>query len=120
MDYIAEYHSDEVDTNHVFIKLSGKNRYFPLEYQDIVSLFKRLRNKTGISVTPHVLRHTSLTELRKAGWRDEHLMKRAGHAHIQTTMQMYIHPSDEDIRQDWEKAEEKMKLRRSEKSDTIL
>lgn len=84
MDYIAEYHSDEVDTNHVFIKLSGKNRYYPLEYQDIVSLFKRLRNKTGIAVTPHVLRHTSLTELRKAGWKDEHLMKRAGHAHIQT------------------------------------
>ncbi|EGD50233.1 integrase [Thermoanaerobacter ethanolicus JW 200] len=24
MDYVAEYHTDEVDTNHVFIKLSGK------------------------------------------------------------------------------------------------
>lgn len=112
MDYIAEYHTDEVDTNHVFIKFSGENKYQPLEYQDVVSLFNRLKSKTGIDVSPHILRHTSLTELRRAGWRDEHLMKRAGHAHVQTTMQMYIHPSDEDIRKDWEKAEEKMRLKK--------
>jgi len=113
MDYIAECHIDEVDTNHVFIKFTGKNKYQPLEYQDIVSLFERLRKKTGVSVTPHVLRHTSLSELRKAGWKDEHLMKRAGHAHIQTTMQMYIHPSDEDIHKDWEKAEANLKLKKN-------
>ena len=111
MDYIAECHTDEVDTNHVFIKLSGENKYQPLEYQDVVSLFERLKNKTGIDVTPHILRHTSLTELRRSGWKDEHLMKRAGHAHIQTTMQMYIHPSDEYIKKDWEDAEHNMKLR---------
>jgi site-specific recombinase XerD len=115
MDYIAEYHSDEVDTNHVFIKLSGENKYHPMEYQDVVSLFKRLKNKTGIDATPHVLRHTSLTELRKAGWKDEYLMKRAGHAHIQTTMQIYIHPSDEDIRKDWEQVECQMNIKKQEK-----
>lgn len=69
-----------------------------MEYPDVVSLFERLKNKVRFDVTPHMLRHTSLTELRKAGWKDEHLMKRAGHAHVQTTMQMYIHTSDEDIR----------------------
>lgn len=112
MDYIAECHTDDVDTNHVFIKLSGENKYQPLEYPGIVSLFERLKNKVGFDITPHMLRHTSLTELRKAGWKDEHLMKRAGHAHVQTTMQMYLHPSDEDIRKDWEVAEEKIRLRR--------
>lgn len=120
MDYIAEYHTDEVDTNHVFIKLSGENKYQPLEYQDIVSLFERLRKKTGIGITPHVLRHKSLTELRKAGWKDEHLMKRAGHAHIQTTMQMYIHPSDEEIRKDWEQAEKRMQLKHKNGDDSNL
>ncbi len=120
MDYIAEYHTDEVDTNHVFIKLSGENRYQPLEYQDVASLFERLRKKTGIDITPHVLRHTSLTELRKAGWKDEHLMKRAGHAHIQTTMQMYIHPSDEEMRKDWEQAEKKIQLKQKIGDDSNL
>ncbi len=112
MDYIAEFHTDDVDSNHVFIKLSGENKYQPMEYSDVVSLFERLKNKVGFDVTPHMLRHTSLTELRKAGWKDEHLMKRAGHTHVQTTMKMYIHPSDEDIRKDWEQAEENIKLKK--------
>jgi len=114
-DYVAEFHTDEVDTNHVFIKLSGENKYQPMEYQDVASLFRRLKAKTGIDVSPHVLRHSSLTELRRAGWKPEHLQKRAGHAHVQTTMQIYLHPSDEDLRKDWEKAEEKMRLKRQQK-----
>jgi integrase len=116
LDYIADIHTDDVDTNHVFIKLSGEKKHQPMEYHDVASLFKRLREKTGISnITPHILRHSSLTQLRRAGWKDEHLMKRAGHAHIQTVMQMYIHPSDEDIRKDWEKAEAEMKVNQQRK-----
>ncbi|MEN8908308.1 MAG: tyrosine-type recombinase/integrase, partial [Clostridiales bacterium] len=111
-DYIAECHTDDVDTNHVFIKLSGLNKHHPLEYQDVHSLFRILKRKTQINVTPHILRHTSLTELRRSGCKIEHIMRRAGHAHIQTTMQMYIHPSDEDIRNEWEKVEEKLKLKK--------
>lgn len=118
MEYIVECHTDEVDTNHVFIKLSGINKSHPLEYHDVVSLFERLKKKTELDVSPHVLRHSSLTELRRAGWKDEHLMKRAGHANIQTTMQMYIHPSDEDIRKDWEKAEENMKFQKRKRDDS--
>ena len=76
IQYIADYHTDEVDTNFVFIKLSGKNKYQPMEYQDVDSLFKRLYKKTGIKATPHMLRHTSLTELRKAGLKPEHLQKK--------------------------------------------
>jgi len=110
MGYIAYFHDDDVDTNHVFIKLSGVNRNQPMEYQDVVSLFERLKAKVGFEATPHMLRHSSLTELRRSGWKPEHLMKRAGHAHVQTTMQMYIHPSDEDLRKDWEIAESNMKL----------
>lgn len=47
-------------------------------------------------------------------------MKRAGHAHIQTTMQMYIHPSDEEIRKDWEHAEKRMKFEQEKRDDSNL
>lgn len=104
IQYVADYHTNEVDTNFVFIKLSGKNKYQPMEYQDVDSLFKRLYKKTGIKATPHMLRHTSLTELRKAGLKPEHLQKRAGHKDVQFTIQTYYHPTDEDIRKDWEKS----------------
>jgi integrase/recombinase XerD len=114
-DYVSQFHTDEVDTNHVFIKLSGENKNQPMEYEDVASLFRRLRAKTGIDAHPHMLRHSSLTELRRAGWKPEHLQKRAGHAQVQTTMQTYLHPSDEDLREDWEKAEEQMHLNRQHK-----
>jgi site-specific recombinase XerD len=116
MDYVAEYHTDEVDTNHVFIKLFGDNQYQPLEYPDINSLFMRLRKKTGIYVTPHMLRHSSLTELRKAGWGIEYLQKRAGHGCIQSTY-IYMHPDDDDIRNDWEQAEKRMELKKINNGD---
>lgn len=89
VEYIAEYHTDEVDTNFVFIKLSGKNRNKPMEYVDVVSRFEQLKSKVGFDVMPHMLRHSSLTELRRSGWKAEHLMLRAGHSHVQTTMQMF-------------------------------
>lgn len=110
MDYIAEIHTDNVDTNFVFIKLSGINKYKPMEYQDVVSLFNRLKKKTGLNVNPHMLRHSSLTELKRLGWKGEFLRIRAGHKNIQTTLQMYIHPSDEDLRKEWESVQENMNL----------
>ncbi|MDC3416222.1 tyrosine-type recombinase/integrase [Aquibacillus salsiterrae] len=109
--YILDSHTDEVDTNFVFIKLMGKQKGFPLDYQAVQALFTRLKFKTGIDATPHMLRHTNITELWKTGeMRPETLQKRAGHAHVQTTIQMYVHPSDEDIRKDWENAMEQKQL----------
>lgn len=97
MEYIAEYHTDEVETNHIFIKLSGSNKYKPMNYTDVDNLFRTLKKITGIYVTPHMFKHSSLTVLRMAGWQPELLRIRAGHKNIYTTLNTYIHPSDEEI-----------------------
>lgn len=68
MDYLAVFHTDEVETNHVFIKLHGPHRGQPMTYSDVNNLFIRLRSATGIDATPHVLRHSSLTALSRADW----------------------------------------------------
>ncbi len=115
--YILDTHTDEVDTNFVFIKLSGEQKGCPLDYKCVQALFIRLKAKTGIVGTPHMLRHTNITELWKTGeMRPEILQKRAGHAHVQTTLQMYVHPSEEDIRNEWEKAM-KQKTFKGEEND---
>jgi integrase/recombinase XerD len=114
--YILEIHTDEVDTDFIFIKLTGEQKGHPLDYLGVQALFKRLKTKTGIQVTPHMFRHTNITELWKTGeMRPETLQKRAGHAHIQTTMQMYVHPTEEDIREDWRKA---MKQKKEQKGES--
>ncbi len=113
LDYLVIVHTDEVETNHLFIKLRGANAGRPLEYADINDLFQRLKNKTGIDAHAHLLRHSSLTSLAKNGMRPEVLRERAGHAQFQYTYQLYVHPSEEEMREDWEQAEEKLQLSRT-------
>jgi integrase/recombinase XerD len=105
--YVGRAHTAEVDTNHLFIKLHGDHAGQPLTYADVDSLFRRLRQKTGLtSVTPHVLRHTMLTQLAELGWSPELLQERAGHASFQQTYQTYIHPSPKALRTAWEQIQD--------------
>jgi integrase/recombinase XerD len=100
-DYLIDIHDS--DTNFVFINLSGPNKGNPLNYRATYDVVERVKRKTGINFTPHMLRHTYATELH------EHtdisiIQKLLGHANIQTTIHTYVHPSDETIRKEWEKA----------------
>src|SRR6266516_851357 len=104
--YVGKAHTIEVETNHLFIKLHGSRAGQALTYADVDSLFRRLRRKTGIAVTPHVLRHTMLTALAELGWAPELLQERAGHASFQQTYQTYIHPAKEALRAAWEQTQE--------------
>ena len=97
MEYVDKYHTNEVETNHVFIKISGINRNKAMDYIDVNNVFRKIQKKTGIYVTPHIYRHTSITALRLAGWEPEYLRVRAGHKNIYTTLNTYIHLSDEEI-----------------------
>ncbi len=112
MDYIAEYHTDDVDTNFVFFKLSGENKYHPMEYHDVTSLFSRLRKNTGIYVTPHMFRHSHFDTLRKQGWDFAKIKVRGGWSNVQTPMQVYSHPDDEELYKSWNKTEGNMKLKK--------
>lgn len=110
MEYISEYHTEEVETNHIFIKVSGANKYKPMNYTDVDNLFRALKKKIGIYVTPHMFRHSSLTLLRMAGWQPELLRIRAGHKNIYTTLNTYIHPSDEEITKEFNRTRPNLDL----------
>jgi integrase/recombinase XerD len=106
--YVGRVHTIEVETNHLFIKLHGLQAGQPLTYADVDSLFRRLRQKTGLDVTPHILRHSMLTRLAELGWQPELLQERAGHASFQQTYQTYIHPSKEALRAAWEQTQDQV------------
>lgn len=110
MEYLAEYHTEEVETNHIFIKISGSNKYKSMNYTDVDNLFRSLKKKTDIYVTPHMFRHSSLTLLRMAGWEPELLRIRAGHKNIYTTLNTYVHPSDEEITREFNKTQPNLYL----------
>ena len=110
MRYMAEAHTEDVETNHLFLTLKGPNKGKPLSYHSVIDLFRRLSAKVKFDVWPHLLRHTSLTMLGKAGMRTEAIQKGAGHAHFQTTVEMYIHPEDEELVDEWGKYQERLRV----------
>jgi len=105
-DYLYEV-VDELDihTNFVFVKMRGSKIGRAMNYQDASSLFNRLSKKTGINVHPHLLRHTHATMFYKQTGDIKQVQERLGHSLIQTTMDLYLHPSSEDIRESWEKVQ---------------
>ncbi len=110
VSYVGWAHTAEVETNHLFIKLHGQHAGQALTYADVDSLFRRLRHKTRVDVTPHTLRHSLLTKLAELGWQPELLQERAGHASFQQTYQTYVHPSTEALRAAWEQTQEQVGL----------
>jgi integrase len=104
MGYVCEVHTCDINTNHVFLKLRGENAGKPMDYTDVDNLFRTLRRKSGIQITPHVFRHTSLSLLYADGWAPELLRIRAGHKNIYTTINTYIHPTEEELTAEFNKA----------------
>lgn len=108
--YICECHTTEIHTNHVFLKLKGGREGKAMDYRDVDNFFRTLRKKTGINVTPHMFRHTSLSLLYSAGWGPEMLRQRAGHKNIYTTLDTYVHPSEDEVAAAFRKASESLKM----------
>ncbi|MBB3127059.1 site-specific recombinase XerD [Paenibacillus rhizosphaerae] len=104
-DYLFEVLDEyNPDHNFVFVKVWGKNAGEPLTYSDVYATLKEIERKTGIYITPHLFRHTHGTIFYLQTKNIKAVQERLGHAQIQTTIDLYVHPSEEDIRKDWEKA----------------
>ncbi|MGF9769637.1 tyrosine-type recombinase/integrase [Bacillus albus] len=111
-DYIIDYDTNDVDSNHVFINLKGKNKRQPMQYWALQAVIRILSKKTKIDFTAHTLRHTCATHLYDLGMDAGIIQKLLGHAQVQTTLNMYIHPSEETIRKHWDEAQQHRRMRK--------
>lgn len=110
-------------TDHLWIVLNkctrgrdGENRYgAALSPAAVESMFEHYSNKSGVAIHPHLLRHTHATDLVRSYLKDgepvdwKFVQERLGHASVVTTMQIYIHLTDEDHRLAYERYAEKRK-----------
>ncbi len=97
--YLIEEYPAALDSDYVFVNISREPRGAPMKSSNVQRLFRQLRQKTGIAVTPHLFRHTHATELIQSNWDLSYVQKRLGHRNIQTTANTYVHLSDEDLKQ---------------------
>jgi integrase len=96
-DYMhTEY--GELDSDYVFVNLWSEPLGRPLRYQAVAKLVARLRARSGVAFTPHLLRHTRATELIRAGVPIEVVSKLLTHRSVTTTSAAYVHLTVEDIR----------------------
>jgi integrase/recombinase XerD len=87
----------DLDCDYVFVNLWGQPIGHPLRYQAVAGLVARLRARTGIAFTPHMLRHSHATDLIRQGVPIEVVSKRLTHASVVTTSQTYLHLSAADV-----------------------
>ena len=105
-DYLLFKRPDCHDTSHLFVMEKGLNTGKPLTYDTVYKMFKYYSRISGIHLHPHVLRHSHATALIRAGWDASFVQRRLGHAQVQTTINTYVHLSDEDLKQSYQKYEQ--------------
>jgi integrase/recombinase XerD len=79
-------------------KKSSENPVFKLSSGGLLSFFRRLSERSGIYVRPHVLRRSFATLFLRSGGGVHILQKLLGHSDIQTTMK-YVYLIDEDLQE---------------------
>jgi integrase/recombinase XerD len=104
-------------TTHLWIVLNkhaknrdGENRYgAALSLASVESMFAHYSNKSGVTIHPHLLRHSHATDLVRSYLKDSEpvdwkfVQERLGHASVVTTIETYVHLTDEDRKHAYER-----------------
>lgn len=108
-DYMYDI-SDFDNSSSLFIKLKGTSKGMPMNYSDVAAVFRRISKKIDYTLHPHLYRHTHATKYFKETGNIKAVQERLGHRQIQTTMNLYLHSSEKEVREQWEKARKVFKL----------
>lgn len=96
LHYISEYRGLLQHQNLLFINIAGKNAGKALREESVRDMFRRMERKTGIKLTPHMLRRYFAQTRRKEGWALELISQALGHKHLDTTTK-YLGMLDEQL-----------------------
>lgn len=111
--YIStEWLESNPDNDFLFVVVNSNtpsNNGKAMTKSTLDSMFKYYSKKTGIKITPHMLRHTHVTELAREyiskgeqiNW--EYISKRIGHVSVTTTMEIYAHLKPEDYKKEYQR-----------------
>ena len=81
----------------VFVNLFRPPLGAAVSYQNVKEMFDRLATATGLTVRPHLLRHTAATTWLRQGTPRDTVQQLLGHA-SPASMQPYLHPDEADKR----------------------
>jgi integrase/recombinase XerD len=102
-DYMHEEYRD-LDSDFVFVNLWAGRVGHAMTYHAVDEVVRRTRRRVGFHFTAHQLRHTYATTVRRGGVPVEIVSKLLCHRSVQTTSDIYLHASPEDLRAELERA----------------
>lgn len=102
-DYMHVEYGD-LDSDYVFVNLWGGRVGHAMSYHGVHEIVLRTRRAVGFHFTPHQFRHTYATVARRGGVPIEIVSKLLCHRSVQTTSDIYLHASPEDLRAELERA----------------
>lgn len=89
--YITNVRAHVDNEDFLFVSRKG-NKGCPITRCTINKHFRKYSQISGVKITPHMLRHTHITELTEAGFDPLFIRLRIGHSSVVSTM-VYQHPS---------------------------
>jgi integrase/recombinase XerD len=102
-DYMHDEYRD-LDSDYVFVNLWAGRIGHAMSYPSVHEIVLRTRRIVGFDFTPHQLRHTYATVVRRGGVPIEMVSKLLCHRSVKTTSDIYLHPSPQDLRAELERA----------------
>lgn len=95
--YLAEYWDIIQKQNYLFINIKGDTAGKPMKVDSVYDMFERMEKKTGIRITPHMLRRYYANTRWEANWPLEMISQALGHKHLDTTIR-YLNVLDDKLK----------------------
>lgn len=86
LHYLEEYRRLLQRQSLLFINIRGETAGKPMRVESVYDMLDRMEEKTGIKLTPHMLRRYYAVSRRDAGWALELIQLALGHKHLDTTV----------------------------------
>lgn len=94
--YISEYRKLLQYQTMLFINIAGDTAGKPMPVQNVYDMLGRMQKKTGIKLTPHMLRRYYARSRWNDGWSLELVSQALGHKHLDTTIK-YLDVLDDKL-----------------------
>lgn len=85
LHYISEYRELLQCQTFLFINIAGDTKGKPLKAASVYDMFERMEAKTGVKLTPHMIRRYFGNLRYESGWALELISYAYGHRHLETT-----------------------------------
>lgn len=95
--YLSEYWDMIQKQNYLFINIKGDTAGKPMKVDSVYDMFERMEKKTGIRITPHMLRRYYANMRWEANWPLEMISQALGHKHLDTTIR-YLNVLDDKLK----------------------